>query len=188
MPISSPSRVDTKAAIRAAAIRLIRVQGFELTSLREIAEEVGITKASFYYHYPSKLALLEAILEPVFELLREVAAALDGLNRDRDGVQQLMRHYLEGLVRLREVGSLVLADPTVLNAVAERSGELVAIGVRVQRWLAGPAPRTADLLRARCAFEAAGVAISAGDVAPGASEDEVVEELLAVVLELLRLE
>lgn len=59
-------RPDTRAAIVDAAIQLMRRQGFEQTSLREIAEEVGITKASLYYHFPSKLALLEAILDPVF--------------------------------------------------------------------------------------------------------------------------
>lgn len=178
---------DTKSAILEAAIRLMRRQGFEQTSLREISEEVGITKASLYYHFPSKVALLEAILDPVFGEFREVAAHLSGLTRDRAGVEMLMRRYLQGLVRHREVGSLVAADPSVLNAVAERAGELVEIGQRVRLWLAGPDPSSADLLRAQCALEAAGVALSAGDVAPDATEDEVVAELLQVVGELLRL-
>ncbi|OYO01785.1 TetR/AcrR family transcriptional regulator [Enemella evansiae] len=182
----SPSS-DTKAAIIDAAIRLMRRQGFEQTSLREIAEEVGITKASLYYHFPSKLALLEAILDPVVVEFRDVAAQLAGLTRDRVGVERLMRRYLQGLVRHREIGSLVATDPSVLNALAERAGELVETGNRVQRWLAGPEPSNADLLRARCALAAAGVALSAGEVAPDAGEDEVVDELLQVINELLRL-
>lgn len=178
---------DTRGAIIDAAIRLMRRQGFEQTSLREIAEEVGITKASLYYHFPSKLALLEAILDPVFAEFREVEAQLQGLTRDRAGVERLMRRYLQGLVRHREIGSLVVTDPSVLNALTEHAGELVAIGRRVQLWLAGPDPSTADLLRAQCALEAAGVALSAGQVAPEASEDEVVAELLQVIGEVLRL-
>ncbi|PFG65499.1 TetR family transcriptional regulator [Propionibacteriaceae bacterium ES.041] len=185
-PMPSPSS-DTKAAIIDAAIRLMRRQGFEQTSLREIAEEVGITKASLYYHFPSKLALLEAILDPVVVEFRDVAAQLAGLTRDRAGVERLMRRYLQGLVRHREIGSLVATDPSVLNALAERAGELVETGNRVQRWLAGPEPSNADLLRARCALAAAGVALSAGEVAPDAGEDEVVDELLQVINELLRL-
>ena len=51
---------DTGARIRAVALDLFSSQGYEQTSLREIADRVGLTKASLYYHYPSKQALLLA--------------------------------------------------------------------------------------------------------------------------------
>ncbi len=36
------------------ALELFTEQGYEKTSLREIADRLGVTKAALYYHFPSK--------------------------------------------------------------------------------------------------------------------------------------
>ena len=43
---------DTKAEIKAVALELFAANGADRTSLREIAERLGITKAALYYHFP----------------------------------------------------------------------------------------------------------------------------------------
>ena len=53
----------TKERIFEAAIDLFAQKGFNATSMREIAETVGIKKASMYSHYKSKDEILEKILE-----------------------------------------------------------------------------------------------------------------------------
>lgn len=53
----------TKERIFEAAIDLFALKGFKGTSMREIAETVGIKKASMYSHYKSKDEILEKILE-----------------------------------------------------------------------------------------------------------------------------
>jgi AcrR family transcriptional regulator len=53
----------TKERIFEAAIDLFALKGFNATSMREIAETVGIKKASMYSHYKSKDERLEKILE-----------------------------------------------------------------------------------------------------------------------------
>jgi AcrR family transcriptional regulator len=53
----------TKERIFEAAIDLFAQKGFNATSMREIAEAVGIKKASMYSHYKSKDEILEKILE-----------------------------------------------------------------------------------------------------------------------------
>ena len=58
---------DTKAEIHRAALELFSAKGYEKTSLREIAERVGLTKASLYYHYPSKQALLLDLIQPLVQ-------------------------------------------------------------------------------------------------------------------------
>src|SRR5699024_11834697 len=63
-------RVDTKTEIRKVALELFAQQGFDRTSLREIAERLDITKAALYYHYPSKNDLLRAIVTPLADDLR----------------------------------------------------------------------------------------------------------------------
>lgn len=49
------------------ATKLFARRGFDGTSLQAIAEAVGIAKPSLLYHYPSKDALREAVLENVFQ-------------------------------------------------------------------------------------------------------------------------
>jgi AcrR family transcriptional regulator len=65
---------DTRTRIQAVALELFTEQGYDQTSLREIAERLGVTKAALYYHFKTKddiitsvfddrLASLEALLE-----------------------------------------------------------------------------------------------------------------------------
>ncbi len=53
----------TKEKIFEAAINLFAQKGFDATPMREIAEAVGIKKASMYSHYKSKDEILEKIVE-----------------------------------------------------------------------------------------------------------------------------
>jgi AcrR family transcriptional regulator len=53
----------TRERIRREAAALFREQGFNGTSMADLAVEVGITKSSLYHHFPSKQALLSEIIE-----------------------------------------------------------------------------------------------------------------------------
>ncbi len=64
----------TAEAIRAAAIRLFHRQGFEATTMRQLATEVGIEAASLYNHIGSKQELLAEIL---LGSMRDLLATLD---------------------------------------------------------------------------------------------------------------
>lgn len=59
-----------------AAARLFVRQGFHATSVREVAAEAGLSVAGVYHHYPSKQALLVAMLDVTMgELLWRLEAA-----------------------------------------------------------------------------------------------------------------
>jgi AcrR family transcriptional regulator len=62
--------VDTSAEIRSVALELFATKGFEQTSLREIAERLGITKAALYYHFASKNELLAQLFTPLVDDLK----------------------------------------------------------------------------------------------------------------------
>src|SRR6202044_78980 len=47
-------RTDTRSRVQKVALELFAEQGYEKTSLREIAERLGVTKAALYYHFKSK--------------------------------------------------------------------------------------------------------------------------------------
>lgn len=52
---------DRKAEIRTVAIELFTEQGYEATSMRQISERLGITKAALYYHFSSKEDIVRSL-------------------------------------------------------------------------------------------------------------------------------
>jgi AcrR family transcriptional regulator len=54
---------DTRERIKEVALELFTEQGYEQTSLREIAERLGVTKAALYYHFKSKEEIVHAFVE-----------------------------------------------------------------------------------------------------------------------------
>jgi AcrR family transcriptional regulator len=68
---------DTRARILQVASELFIQQGYEGTSLREIADRLGITKAALYYHFRSKDEILRELLEPFDTLLDELLQRLE---------------------------------------------------------------------------------------------------------------
>lgn len=60
-------RGNTKQEILVASLELFSAQGFEATSISQIADAVGIRKASLYSHFESKQAILDALIKDVLE-------------------------------------------------------------------------------------------------------------------------
>ena len=60
-------RGNTKKEILEAALELFSVQGFEATSISQIAGAVGIRKASLYSHFENKQAILDELVKEVLE-------------------------------------------------------------------------------------------------------------------------
>ncbi|GAA2519453.1 helix-turn-helix domain-containing protein [Streptomyces longisporus] len=66
-------RGDTRQRIQDVALELFAEQGYEKTSLREIAERLDVTKAALYYHFKTKEEILVSIFDdlsqPIVELI-----------------------------------------------------------------------------------------------------------------------
>ncbi|MFJ8636141.1 TetR/AcrR family transcriptional regulator [Streptomyces sp. NPDC093568] len=66
-------RGDTRQRIQDVALELFAEQGYEKTSLREIAERLEVTKAALYYHFKTKeeiiVSLFEDLTRPIEELI-----------------------------------------------------------------------------------------------------------------------
>ena len=60
-------RRSTKYRILEASLDMFSQQGFEATSLSQIASAVGIRKASLYSHFESKQAILDELVKEVLE-------------------------------------------------------------------------------------------------------------------------
>lgn len=57
----------TKQEILDAALELFSVQGYEAASISQLAEAVGIRKASLYSHFENKQAILDALIQTTME-------------------------------------------------------------------------------------------------------------------------
>ncbi|MBF6335234.1 TetR/AcrR family transcriptional regulator [Nocardia abscessus] len=169
----------TKNAIRDAAVKLFGAKGFEQTSLREVADAVGITKASLYYHYASKLDLLLAIIDPIVDHMRSVVDDLDQVPHDAESIRQVLRTYLRGLIHHRDAGALVVRDTVaIINAMADRYPDLINASRALREWLAGPNATEEAQLRACAALEVIGVALVSKELVPGADDSLVESSLL----------
>jgi len=88
-------REDTRTRIQQIALRLFTEQGYEATSLREIAEELGVTKAALYYHFKTKDDIVASLVEL---RLAEVQELLDWA-RSRPKTPEMRRELLDRYAR-----------------------------------------------------------------------------------------
>jgi len=69
-------RTDTREQIRVVALEMFAERGYAGTSLREIAERLGVTKAAVYYHFPTKEDILASLLKVLLQLREAVLPAI----------------------------------------------------------------------------------------------------------------
>jgi AcrR family transcriptional regulator len=63
---SAAPRTDTRSRVQKVALELFAEHGYEKTSLREIAERLGVTKAALYYHFRSKEDIVHSFTDDHF--------------------------------------------------------------------------------------------------------------------------
>ena len=66
-PDSGSDEQSTRQRIIDCAADLFASKGFTETTIRELADAVGLNAASLYYHFPSKNAILDAMLDDYME-------------------------------------------------------------------------------------------------------------------------
>lgn len=137
------SKEQILAEIRSSALDVFVRNGYEATTLNEVASAVGYSKSALLYHFGSKDALLaEALLEPLGRLQDYIAAAqaLDRQQRMAGLVDLVLEHkheaylllhhgqrlnQLEPVIRLSQCSDQVLGlflgvDPSLVDQVAAR--------------------------------------------------------------------
>ncbi|WP_329100537.1 TetR/AcrR family transcriptional regulator [Micromonospora sp. NBC_01699] len=149
----SPSNTDAgqvRAHIQRIALGLFIEKGYDKTSLREIAEQLGVTKAALYYHFPTKEDIVSSLVE------RRVAAVeeLIGWARQQPDPElmrpEFVRRYAAGLHDVHHHEDVLLffeQNKTLVNTL--RAGTLLREQmVRVFELLAEPdEPLTQQLYR-----------------------------------------
>jgi AcrR family transcriptional regulator len=86
-------RGGTRERIQAIALELFAEQGYEKTSLREIAERLGVTKAALYYHFRSKEDIVRSFVEDYRAQLEQVIAWGASQPRIPETRAEILRRY-----------------------------------------------------------------------------------------------
>ena len=131
-PTSSAPAPARRESILDAAEDLFLRQGYEGTSVHQVVQRVGIAQGTFYYHFPSKEAVLDALVERALHPFGE--AAQTRATEDRPPWERVVE-VLSQVLRIRSErgplmayihreGNLKLHE-TFLRRVKERFGPLL---------------------------------------------------------------
>jgi len=153
--------VGTREAILDTARRLFDEQGYDATSLRQIAEAVGMTKAAVYYHYPAKEHMLLELIRPMLDAISDLVSQLRAEDFGSDS-RDALGSYLDVFLAHLPVVHLMARDPATQNHpdVGQRIRALVDA---IQRQVAGPDATTERVVRTACAL---GVVHAVATLAP----------------------
>ncbi len=152
-------RTDTRVRVQKVALELFGEQGYEKTSLREIAERLGVTKAALYYHFKSKEDIVLSFTDDYFS---EIDALLDWA-KAQPRSEETRRETLD-----RYVG-IVLAGHEVFRFLEQNRASMQGMEAGKDRFarfrgrldalvdvLAGPEAALRDRVRAATAVLAVG--------------------------------
>ena len=123
-----PARTSGNAgsALLDAAAALFAKKGYALTSTREIAEQVGIQKASLYYHIETKEDLLYDICKSILKKITdEVEDSLKDASDPLTRTDILIRTHIESMLRDYDRHSAALTEMSCLST--ERLHEVTAL-------------------------------------------------------------
>ncbi len=103
-------------------------KGFEATSMQDIAREAGMSVGNLYRYFPSKTAIVEALIQRDIEGVKREFAQLDGLADPmpalRAGILRRLTEYEGDDCRLSaEISATALRQ----NEVADRCSEMEAV-------------------------------------------------------------
>jgi AcrR family transcriptional regulator len=94
-PLGRPPTIDAaRPTILAHAARLFAEHGYEQTSLQDVGDAVGISKAAVYHYFPSKQDMYDAIVVSLLDgLVAHVRAAVEATPDGADPIRTFMRAH-----------------------------------------------------------------------------------------------
>jgi AcrR family transcriptional regulator len=115
---------DTRARILDVALELFTEHGFEGTTLQQIADRLGFTKAALYYHFRSKDDLLQALIAPAVGELDALLVAHENEPDTPACRRRFIVEYLDCLLRQRRLIAYMASDIAIV------AHPLIAAGAR----------------------------------------------------------
>ncbi|MGW7417735.1 TetR/AcrR family transcriptional regulator [Streptomyces sp. NPDC054863] len=130
---SRPRRGDTRQRIQDVALELFAEQGYEKTSLREIAEKLDVTKAALYYHFKTKEDILISLFEDLTRPMDELIEWGESRPRTLDTKKELLTRYSAALndagplFRFMQENQATVRDLSIGDSFKERMLKMMAL-------------------------------------------------------------
>ena len=178
--------LDTRTRIQRIALELFTENGYEATSLREIAERLGFTKAALYYHFKTKDEIVDSLVDERAARMAELVAWAQTQPRTLESRCEVLRRYSDmlhqqehhALVRFFERNQSSMAQHKAGAVMKERLREL-------QDMLADPsAPLTKRIRASLAIFALHSTWFSVPD--PSVTDDQRRDASLEVALDLIQ--
>ncbi len=163
---------QTRAAIRNTALRLFTEQGFEGTSIKDIADAVGTTKSSLYYHFASKDEIIRSILDERSAEFEELWTWAKAQPRTGGLLEQVAFRWLESVTDSRlDAMRFAMANGPAMRRLASEGGAPRPWLDEIIQLIVGPEPSVRDILRARMPFEMLAAALAAARGTTATTDD-----------------
>jgi AcrR family transcriptional regulator len=104
-----------------AALGLFGKQGVSGTSLQMIADAAGVTKASIYYQFPTKEAIVLAAME---EPLARITTAIETAEREADpdrALNAVLPAMVDLAIENRSIARFLQTDPEIARIMAKHT-------------------------------------------------------------------
>jgi AcrR family transcriptional regulator len=144
----------TRERIQQVALELFAEQGYEKTSLREIAERLGVTKAALYYHFRSKEDIVRSLIEDSFRQTDELIEWASGQPRTPDVRGEFLRRYVALVADGSEVFRMLQQNQAAIGSLKTETGPRDMLRQRISGLigvLAGPGADAEEVVRAAMA-------------------------------------
>ncbi len=109
---------DTRSRLRELALQMFAEQGYEKTSLREIAERLGVTKAALYYYFKSKEDIVRSLVEDYMAEIDELIAWGKTQPRSSASRAEIVRRYLDIVTNGTAVFRLLHQNQAAVSSLA----------------------------------------------------------------------
>jgi AcrR family transcriptional regulator len=125
--------------VLAAALALFAEHGVHGTSLKMIADRVGVSKAAVYYQFQSKEDIAMGVIRPTLEDMARVVTIAKALPDWEARRAVAVSGLVEMAVRHRRLAALFHGDPAITQLIVSNP-EMNAVADRIRELLEGPAP------------------------------------------------
>lgn len=130
-------RGDTRQRIQQVALELFAERGYDKTSLREVADRLGITRPALYYHFATKQDILAGVVADMAAALDELtgwAAAQPDTAEARHEILRRIAELIGGqwsqLMRFAQTNQAAMNELPVAGQIQDRMLALLSVLVR----------------------------------------------------------
>ncbi|MEU9256158.1 helix-turn-helix domain-containing protein [Streptomyces sp. NPDC048270] len=126
-------RGDTRQRIQDVALELFVEQGYEKTSLREIAERLEVTKAALYYHFKTKEDIIVSVFADLTRPIDELIVWAQEQPPTLETKREVLRRYSESmgagasLFRFMQENQATMRDLSIGETMQSRTFQLVEL-------------------------------------------------------------